>query len=366
MHFAYARPLAILRAMTTYAGVALMLGSGLSSQVGAATGALAFPVIGPAGVVAVRQWVAGVLLWSVGRPRVRQFTWRQWWPVLSLALVFATMNLSLYTAIGRIGLGLAVTLEFLGPLAVALAASRRRMDLGCALVAGVAVVVLARPQPTTDYVGIALALVAAVCWASYILLNRVIGRRLPGVEGSAAAAGVSALLYVPVGILILLRHPPTAGALGYAAAAGVLSSAVPFLADLLALRRVPARFFGVFMSVNPVLAALVGLVVLDQALGWAEWLAITAIVIANTVSVLSAGRRGPARSSHTPIAPRRSRSPLADGTPPPSCLRCFAGRLSAAWPSLRGHDREPARPRAGPADLGAGPRARPPRRPVGR
>jgi inner membrane transporter RhtA len=276
------------------AGVALMLGSGLSNQVGAATGALAFPVIGPAGVVAVRQWVAGVLLWAIGRPRVRHFTWPQWWPVLSLALVFATMNLSLYTAISRIGLGLAVTLEFLGPLGVALAASRRRLDLGCALAAGAAVVVLARPQPTTDYLGIGLALVAAGCWASYILLNRVIGRRLPGAEGSAAAASLSALLYVPVGIVTLLRHPPTAAALGYAATAGVLSSAVPFLADLLALRRVPARFFGVFMSVNPVLAALVGLVILGQSLGWVEWLAITTIVTANTVSVLTADR-SPAR-----------------------------------------------------------------------
>jgi inner membrane transporter RhtA len=269
------------------AGVALMLGSALSNQVGAATGALAFPVIGPAGVVAVRQWVAGVLLWTVGRPQVRRFTWPQWWPVLSLALVFATMNLSLYTAIDRIGLGLAVTLEFLGPLTVALAASRRRPDLTCALVAGAAVAVLTRPQPATDYLGIALALLAAVCWACYILLNRVIGRRLPGAQGSAAAAGLSALLYVPVGAVTLLHHHPTAGALGYAAAAGILSSAVPFLADLLALRRVPARFFGVFMSVNPVLAALVGLVILDQPLGWAEWLAIAAIVTVNTVSVLT-------------------------------------------------------------------------------
>ena len=275
-------------------GVALMLGSGLSNQVGAATGALAFPVIGPAGVVAVRQWVAGVLLWAVGRPQVRQFTWRQWWPVLSLALVFGTMNLTLYTAIDRIGLGLAVTLEFLGPLSVALAASRRRVDLACALFAGAAVVVLARPQPTADYAGISLALVAAGCWASYILLNRVIGRRLPGAEGSAAAAGLSALAYIPIGIVTLLRHPPTAGTLGYAAAAGVLSSAVPFLADLIALRRVPTRFFGVFMSVNPVLAALVGLVILGQSLGWAQWLAIVTIVTANTVSVLTANR-SPAR-----------------------------------------------------------------------
>ena len=269
------------------AGVALMLGSALSNQVGAATGALAFPVIGPAGVVAVRQWVAGVLLWVVGRPQVRRFAWRQWWPVLSLALVFATMNLSLYTAIDRIGLGLAVTLEFLGPLAVALAASRRRVDLACALVAGAAVAVLTRPQPATDYLGIALALLAACCWACYILLNRVIGRRLPGAQGSAAAAGLSALVYVPVGAVTLLHHPPSAGAIGYAAAAGILSSAVPFSADLLALRRVPARFFGVFMSVNPFLAALVGLLILDQSLGWAEWLAITAIVTANTVSLLT-------------------------------------------------------------------------------
>ena len=276
-----------------YAGVAMMFGSGLSNQLGAALGALAFPVIGPAGVVAVRQWVAGAALLAIGRPRVRSFTWSQWRPVLALALVFATMNLSLYIAIDRIGLGLAVTLEFLGPLSVALAGSRRRVDLGCALAAGAAVVVLARPQPTTDYLGIALGLLAAACWASYILLNRVIGHRLPGAEGSAAAAALSALLYVPVGIMTLTSHPPTPRALGYAAAAGILASAVPFLADLFALRRVPARFFGVFMSVNPVLAALIGLLILGQSLGWAEWLAIVAIVSANTVSVLTAGQREP-------------------------------------------------------------------------
>jgi inner membrane transporter RhtA len=208
-----------------------------------------------------------------------------------MAVVFATMNLSLYTAIGRIGLGLAVTLEFLGPLGVALAASRRTLDLICALAVGAAAVVLARPQPTTDYLGIALGLLAAACWASYILLNRTLGTRVPGVQGSAAVAGLSALLYIPIGITVLIHHGPTASALGYAATAGILSSAVPFLVDLLALRRVPARFFGVFMSVNPVLAALVGLVILHQSLGWVEWLAIAAIVAVNTVSVLTPDAR---------------------------------------------------------------------------
>ncbi|HET6859734.1 MAG TPA: EamA family transporter, partial [Streptomyces sp.] len=169
-------------------GVALMVGSGLSNQMGASVGALAFPVIGPVGVVAVRQWVAAVVLLSAGRPKLRAFTAAQWRPVLGLAVVFATMNLTLYMAIDRIGLGLAVTLEFLGPLAVALAASRRRIDLACASAAAAGVLVLTRPQASTDYLGIGLALTAAVCWGCYILLNRTVGRRLPGLEGSAAAA----------------------------------------------------------------------------------------------------------------------------------------------------------------------------------
>src|SRR5580698_4957747 len=168
-------------------GIALMTGSAASNQFGAATAALAFPALGPAGVVAVRQWVAGVVLFITVRPRYASFTRAQWRPVLALALIFATMNLSLYTAIDRIGLGLAVTLEFLGPLSVALLASRRARDLGCGLLAGVAVVVLARPEPSTDYLGIALALLAAACWAGYILVNRVVGDRVPGAAGPATA-----------------------------------------------------------------------------------------------------------------------------------------------------------------------------------
>ncbi|WP_238412869.1 EamA family transporter [Saccharothrix deserti] len=268
------------------AGVALMLGGALANQTGAAVGALAFPVIGPVGVVAIRQWVAGVVLLVAGRPRLRSFTRRQWWPVLALAAVFATMNLSLYTAIDRLGLGPAVTLEFLGPLAVALAGSRRPTTLACAVLAAAGVVVLTRPQPTTDYVGIGVGLLAAACWAGYILLNRTVGARTSGIEGVAAAGALSALVYVPIGIAALVAHPPTPAAVACAAAAGLLSSAVPFLADLLALRRVPAHFFGVFMSVNPVVAAAIGSVFLGETPGAVDWLAIALIVIANAVSVL--------------------------------------------------------------------------------
>ena len=269
------------------AGTALMTGSAASNQIGAATAALAFPALGPAGVVAVRQWVAAVALLVTVRPKFASFTRQQWRPVLALAAIFAIMNLSLYTAVDTIGLGLAVTLEFLGPLSVALLASRRVSDLACALIAAAAVVVLARPQPSTDYAGIGLALLAAVCWACYILVNRVVGARLPGSQGPAAAACLSALLYVPVGIWVLASHQVTAGAIGRAATAGILCSAVPMTADVLALRRVPARAFGVFMSVNPVFAALSGLVILGQSLPLIDWLAIAAIVAANAVSTSS-------------------------------------------------------------------------------
>ncbi|WP_328685536.1 EamA family transporter [Streptomyces sp. NBC_00343] len=268
-------------------GVATMAGSGLSNQLGAAIGSLAFPVIGPVGVVAVRQYVAAVVLFAVGRPRLREFTWRQWWPVLLLAVVFGTMNLSLYTAIDRVGLGLAVTLEFLGPLSIALAATRRRVDACCALIAVAGVVTLMRPRPSADYLGMGLGLLAAACWASYILLNRTVGRRVPGAQGPAAAAGVSALMFLPVGIVVAVRHPPTLTAAACAVAAGVLSSAVPYLADLFTLRRVPAPAFGLFMSVNPVLAAVVGWIGLGQRLGWAEWMGIGAVVAANALSILT-------------------------------------------------------------------------------
>src|SRR5262249_33456290 len=123
-------------------GPVLMFTAALSNQPGAGPGTLASGGIGRAGVVAVRQWIAAIVLLAAGRPRWRSFTWAQRRPVLLLAAVYGTMNLSLYSAIGRLGLGLAVTLELLGPLAVPLATSRRRTDLACALGAGARVAAL--------------------------------------------------------------------------------------------------------------------------------------------------------------------------------------------------------------------------------
>ncbi|WP_202977475.1 EamA family transporter [Streptomyces sp. E5N91] len=279
------------RGSVTVAGLCTMLASGLSTQLGAAVGSLAFPALGAVGVVAVRQYVAAAVLLLFARPRLWSFTRRQWALVLLLAADFGVTNLSLYTAIDRIGLGLAVTLEFLGPLTIALAGSRRRVDVGCAVLAVAGVVALMRPRLSADYLGLGLGLLAAAGWAAYILLNRCIGRRIPGAQGTAAAAVLSAVVFLPIGAGVIRHHMPSAAAFGAAIAAGVLSSAVPFLADLFTLRRVPTAAFGLFMSVNPVLAAAVGALVLGQSLDTAAWFSIAAIIAANAVSVLTPSRR---------------------------------------------------------------------------
>jgi inner membrane transporter RhtA len=318
---------------TQLAGIATMLGSAASNQTGAAVGAHAFASIGPPGVVAVRQFVAAAVLLPVARPDLRRFTWAQWWPTLLLALVFAVMNLSLYTAIDRIGLGLAVTLEVLGPLSVALLASRTRFDLICAVAAGGGVYLLVLPGPSSNYLGIALALVAAGCWAAYILLNRLLGTRLPGLQAPAAATTVSALLYVPVFVTLLLQGRITGAGLAYAAAAGVLSTVVPYAADLIALRTVPAQAFGMFMSVHPVFAALAGLFLLGQHLHPHEWAGIATVIGVLTLNSLR--RRNAAAGPHTTAEPAGNPSggnPASShrGSRTPNAPTATAGSRTAA------------------------------------
>ena len=277
-------------------GVALMLTSATSNQTGAGLGALAFPTIGPVGVVAVRQFVTAAILIPVVRPKMRTFTKDHWYPLVGLAAVFSVMNLSLYLAIERVGLATAVTLEFLGPLAVAITGSRRARDLACAILAGVGVVLLTRPGPTADALGIGLGLLAATAWASYILLNRTLGRRLPGLEGPATARLLTAAIWTPIAAVWFTLNPPTLPALILAVACGLLSSIVPYVTDLLALRRVPAHVFGTFTSVNPVLAAVAGWLMLAQSLGLVDWLAIGLIVLSNAVvSQTASTGQGPAR-----------------------------------------------------------------------
>jgi inner membrane transporter RhtA len=271
-------------------GVLTMTGSGISTQVGAGIGAHAFSAVGPAGVVAVRQLVAAAVLLPVARPPLHRFTWRQWWPTLLLGAAIALMNICLYAAIQRIGLGLAVTLEFLGPLAIALVRSRTWLDMLCAACAGCGVYILVLPGPSSDFTGIGIALAAAACWAAYIVLNRVAGQRLPGLQAPAAATAVSLVFYLPVAAYLLAQGSLAGPALGYSVIAGLLCSVIPYAADLIALRHIQPGFFGVYMSINPLLAALSGTVVLGQFLVLHEWLGMAVIVATNAAAILLAGR----------------------------------------------------------------------------
>lgn len=280
-------------------GVLALLASGTSTQIGAAVGAHAFPLIGPAGVVALRQLVAAAVLLPIARPRLRRLTWSQWRPTLLLGLVFVAMNLSLYMSIDRIGLGLAVTLEFLGPLAVALLTSRRPRDIGIAAAAGVGVYVLVLPDGSTDMVGIGLALLAAACWALYIVLNRTVGQRLAGLQAPAIASTIAALIYLPVLVALVAQGALTVEALLYALGAGLLSSAVPYATDLVVLRVVPPHLFGVLMSAQPGLAAVAGVLLLGQIPSENEWIGIFIIAAANATAVW-ASHRGQRRSRISP------------------------------------------------------------------
>ena len=291
---------------------AAVVGGAASVQVGAAIGATIFPLVGPGGVVALRQAFAAITLLAVARPRPRDLTWRSVRPALLLGLVLVTMNLGVYGAIDRIGLGLAVTLEFLGPLALALAGSRRRIDLLCAAMAGLGVVLLTGTVPGIDPVGVLLALVAAASWAAYIVLSRRAGRTLPGVQGTALASLLAAVLTSPLLVMALVGLAPEQllHVVLVGLATGILSSAIPYSIDLLVLRRMSQQLFSVLQSVQPAAAALAGLVILGQALAAWQLVGLGLISVGNVIAV-SRPRRA-AAASEPPSSPGPSPRPIAD------------------------------------------------------
>ena len=283
------------------------VGGAVSVQVGAAIGATIFPLVGPAGVVALRQAVAAIALLAVARPRLRGLRWSSVRPAVLLGVVLVVMNLTLYGAVERIGLGLAVTLEFLGPLAVALLGSRRRLDLACAAIAGTGVVLLTGTVPGLDPVGILLGLTAAAAWAAYILLSQRAGRTLPGIEGTAIASLVAAILTSPLLVIAIIGLAPQqllhVAVVGLAA--GILSSALPYSIDLIVLRRLPRQLFGVLQSVHPAAAAVAGLVVLGQTLG--PW-QIAGLVLITAGNVIAVGRTTPAAAPPAPLRAGEARA----------------------------------------------------------
>ncbi|MET8644015.1 DMT family transporter [Streptomyces sp. NPDC004074] len=268
------------RAFGAIPPTALVLLGIVSVQLGSALAKHLFSAVGSFGTVALRLFFAAAVLMTVWRPSLRMKR-RTWIVVLGYGVVLGLMNLCFYLALARIPLGIAVTVEFLGPLAVALAGSRRWLDAFWAVLAAGGVVLLMEGRGDLDPVGFLFALGAGTCWGVYILLGAALGRHTTEGNGLALGMVVAALVAVPFGVAdsgtALMQPWVLVAGLGVA----LLSSVIPYSLDLEALRRIPPRVFGILMSLEPAMAALIGLVVLQERLHWAQWIAVLCVVAAS-------------------------------------------------------------------------------------
>jgi inner membrane transporter RhtA len=282
--------------------VLMVLGGVVSVQVGAAVAKGLFPALGPAGTVLVRVATAAVVLLLAARRPVLRLPAGSVPLVVAFGLVLGAMNLAFYLSLQRIPLGVAVTVEFIGPLAVAVAGSRRTRDLLWALLAAVGVVLLtgggqALLSGSLDPVGVLCAALAGGCWAAYILLNQRVGAAVPGVHGLAVAMAVATAALLPVGVASAGSRLLDPQLLLAGAAVGLLSSAVPYTLELAALRHLATGTFGVLMSLEPAVAALAGRIVLGERLSLGQVVAVALVCTASAGATWSAAadrrRAGP-------------------------------------------------------------------------
>lgn len=275
----------------------LVLGGVASVQGGAAIATKLFPQAGPGGTVWLRIALSALLLLAIARPSLAGRSAADLRLVIALGLALAGMNLTFYEALDRIPLGVAVTIEFIGPLSVAVLGSRRRRDLVWVALAAIGVVLLASGGGGLDGTGVLLAFGAGVLWAAYILLTQRVGAVFPGASGLALALVVGAVGLAPIGIVSGGGALVDPGVIGRGCAVALLSSAIPYTLEMYALRRLRAAVFGVLMSLEPAFAALSGLVFLSQHLRGREWAAVACVMSA------SIGATRDARRDELPVEP---------------------------------------------------------------
>jgi inner membrane transporter RhtA len=257
--------------------------AGISSvQFGAALAKSLFDELGAGGTVFLRVLAAALVLALIWRPRVAGHGSGDLWLAALFGLSLAGMNFAFYASLDRLPLGIAVTLEFVGPLGVAVFGSRKPVDLLWVALATAGILLLSDfGGAELDGLGVALALTAGAFWAAYILLSARVGQAFPGGGGLTLAMLVASVMLAPVGIAeggaeLLLPWILVAGTL-----VGILSSAIPYTLELEALRRMPARVFGVLMSIEPAVAALAGFILLGEDLAAREVAAILLVVAAS-------------------------------------------------------------------------------------
>ena len=270
----------------------LVLAAVVSVQFGGALAATLVPVIGAPGSVTLRLIFAALVLGAVARPRLRGHTRRAWLTVAAFGLALGLMNLAFYASLVRLPIGVAVTIEFLGPLTLATVLSRRVRDLGAVVAAGLGVVLISQalsvPLASLDWVGLGLAAAAGACWAAYILLSGRTGAQFESLDGLALAMGVALVVVAPFGLTTAPQWTAEVVAKGLGIA--LLSSVLPYSLELVALRRLSARVFGILLSLEPAAAALAGLLVLGQRLTPTQLVGMALVVLASAL-VMGAGQR---------------------------------------------------------------------------
>lgn len=260
----------------------------ISVQSGAAIAKGLFPAIGASGTASLRIGISALILLSVYRPNLMKITAKQWRIVVPYGLALGAMNLIFYLAIERIPLGLAVTLEFIGPLLVAVSGSRRLIDFLWILLATAGILLIAPwTNSGIDSIGMLLALLAGGLWATYIILGGKISKIMHGGEAVATGMLFGSLLIVPIGIFGngLANITPTYLYMGLALA--LLSSAIPFTLEMKALGQLPARTFSILMSLEPAAASLCALLFLQEQLNFNEILAVIFVVVASAGSTIT-------------------------------------------------------------------------------
>lgn len=275
------------------APVLVLLGI-LSVQFGGALAATLVPVIGAAGSVTLRLLIATLILLAVARPRLRGHNRQAWVTVVLFGLALGAMNWSFYASLGRLPIGVAVTIEFVGPLVLTVVLSRRAVDFLAVVAAAAGVVLISEaltvPFAQLDLIGLGLAALAGACWAAYIILSKRTGAAFSQLDGLAIAMVVASVAVAPFGLVSVPQW--TGEILLKGLGIAVLSSVLPYSLELLALRRMSSRVFGILLSLEPAVAALAGLLVLHQRLTGLQVLGIALVVGASTL-VMGTSRSRP-------------------------------------------------------------------------
>jgi inner membrane transporter RhtA len=272
-------------------GAGAQVATEVSINFGSSLAGLAIPVVGSPVVVAARQIVMVAVLLPFYRPKLAHLSWSRLWPALALGLTLAVMNVTFYQAVDLLGLGIAATIEFLGPFALALATSRRLLDFICAIAAAAGVVLLTWNDGTLSVPGVLLALTSAACWAAYILLTRRVAMDFSGLEGIPVASIVSLALVLPIAFATVDYSALNWSVIGMLAAIGVLSSAFPYTLDTFILRRISPRLYSIITSIGPVVAAVFGWLILGESFTILQQIAIVTVCVAAGAAIATQRER---------------------------------------------------------------------------